>query len=286
MEKVYDLVANAENFHKELTENMGVAAKYVHMTLKGGKAYINISSALTTQEESDMDAIVASHDSDLVLPYFKIYDFLTGNAPEDKNQLPCNIDFKTMLHFALVKKTLPKDKGKPTAVEYYEKLVNGVYTNLVCRIDFTLTYDAGGFITEKIAMLKWYKTDDSMGMMGKNIGRVFDQVIDAEPRIKEGKQRRGSVVNGLQLPILAGLIESEATLVDETADEKQLRMILIGREFLTFHKVDFDNFIDHSDQAIVTTVTNDADPGHAFLDNTVTSWGGITIRAFILNELS
>lgn len=217
--------------------------------------------------------------------HYKIYEFLKDSPnlkdlAEDPWRYPYDIDFKTMLKTKLAKKTLPKSFGKPTSVEYYESYdpAIGTYSNLVARVDFTLTYDPMGFISKKEALLRFYKADGSLEMdKSKDIGRSYDPLYDMEYRIKEGVTRRTSVVDNLQLPIL-GVLKAiyPTTPISD--------VIKIGRDFLDRYEREFYMFIKASKKDIITSITDAQD---AWLDAPFPPAGpGVTVRMYLINELS
>jgi hypothetical protein len=235
-----------------------------------------------------------------VFPY-KIYSLLKNPDEQDDLTTPKDIDFKSDLTISLQKKTLPKVQGKPTAVEYYEKKYyqtdeNGlvldatgnpvvIYENIICRIDFQLSYDPLGFISSKIAMLQWYREDGSVDYStGKDLGKLYDPVLDHEARIMEGKQRRQAIVDGLQLPVLGILFMIYPT-------KSQLEVLSIGREFLNRLDEDFRDFVEKS-----LSVTDPEDPNFGRkvilvkIEEQPDPWldvdlGGFTLRAMLLAEL-
>lgn len=259
-------------------------AKYIGVSYSDNTLVVYFTEDLTPGAIIDLGNIIASHDDAIEKPYYLVYDLVPNKENYNIYEPPLDIDFTINLIQTLHKKTLPKTHGKPTSVEYYKNYNNGNYTGIVTRRDFVLTYDSGGFITEKQDMIGWYMSDGSLSPIRKNIGKKFDPILDMEARIKEGKARRGSIIDGLQLPVLAGLIETQPLLEGETPVEKQQRMILIGRAFLLEYFTAFQNLIDHSDKSVIQTIWDE--DRYPWLDSPVPSWGGFTIRGYILNELN
>lgn len=216
--------------------------------------------------------------------HYKIYEFLgdspnLGELADNPWRFPYDIDFTIMLPKKLEKKTLPKVQGKPTSVEYYEKYdpVTGIYENIIARIDFELSYDPLGFITERKELLRFYRSDNSVSTEFKNIGRAFDPIYDAEYRIKEGVLRRQSIVDNLQLPIL-GVLQAVYSTIPLT------EVVEMGRDFLDRYEREFDLFIKASKKDIITEITNATDP---WLDVPFPPAGpGVTVRMYIISELS
>ncbi len=247
------------------------------------------------------------------IPYYKIYAYVSGGVKDNADiyRLPSDIDFKSDLYLTLEKKILPKIKGVPTSVEYYEKkevfLVNGrpstEYSDIICRVDFSLYYDLNGFIFKKDAILKWYLSDDTLcnincdkyvvgstcTLCSKNIGDTFDPILDSAKIIEEGVNRRRTIYNELQIPALAFLQAIFPTY-------NQLELIGLGRDFMSFYKADFDSFIYES-----LTVLDPADPffgkkvivkkmaldtTHAWLDSVANlGFGDISPRQFLMGSL-
>lgn len=71
-------------------------------------------------------------------------------------------------------------------------------------------------------------------------------------QIKEGKRRRGNIVDGIQLPIMGMMIE---VLGVEPYNYSSLAILSIGRDFLDDHEEYFNKFIKNS-----STVTDPQDP--------------------------
>lgn len=234
---------------------------------------------------------------------FKIYKWLTNKKVADTYALPSDIDFTTDLSIMLHKKLLPKVKGKPTSCEYYEekqfRVENGNlvldsngnpiidYTNLVCKIVFELTYDSFGFIVQRKEKLYWYRENGDISEEYKDIGRIFDPTLDHEARIQEGKERRGSIVDNLQLPILGLLKLAYPT---KTAIE----VLGIGRAFLAGYDQDFRDFINSSlsvtdsnspdfNKKVIYVKIRDSD--EVWLDLAIPAIG-TTIRQYLLNEFT
>jgi len=217
-----------------------------------------------------------------VYPY-KIYRLLahSPNMPysqDDTFAFPYDIDFTTMLNKTLIKKTLPKIQGKPISVEYYEEYDNGLYSNIIARIDFELTYDALGFITQRKELLKFYRENDEVSAEFKDIGRKFDPLYDAEARILEGVKRRQSIIDNLQLPIL-GVLQYAFSSTMSLND-----IVVMGREFLDRFQRDFDLFIKASKKDIITSIGAATD---VWLNFPFTPAGpGVTVRQYIISELT
>ena len=219
---------------------------------------------------------------DFLAPYekfsYKVYDFLPAtHLVEDKCAFPYDIDFKTMLTSKLSKKSLPKVQGKPTLIEYYESYdtATGVYTNLIAKIDFTLHYDPLGFIYKIEKILRFKKTDESWSSEFKDIGRSYDMLYDAEFRIKEGKLRRESIVDNLQLPILA-VLRAFYPMNDF------ITVVKMGRDFLDNYEREFDLFIKASKKDIITAIQ--AETESPWLEAPIAP--GLTVRQHLINELS
>ena len=234
-------------------------------------------------------SVFGKHMEDVLLTrrvyHYKIYEYLKDSPTlkelaEDPWVYPYDVDFKTMLKVKLAKKVLPKHQGKPTSIEYYESYdsVTGVYTGIIARIDFTLSYDSVGFITKKEALLRFYRADDTFEMgKYKDIGRSYDPIYDAELRIREGVIRRRSIVDNLQLPIL-GVLQAVSPGVPVS------EVVLMGRSFLDRYRVEFDLFIKASKKDIITKMSGATDP---WLEAPFPPAGpGVTVRMYLISELS
>ena len=234
-------------------------------------------------------------------PYYVIYKYVAKHvgAEIDIYDVPYDIDFKSDLLISPEKKVLPKNKGVPTLVEYYEikQIINDEgnvnYSNKICEINFELKYTSLGFIYQKIALLGWCMSDGTCDAINtKDIGQVYDTVLDSGKIIKEGVDRRRSIYDELQLPALAIIQKA-------LPDKSELELMSIGREFMSYYKDEFDGFIyesrtildtenaDFGMKSIVSAVKNDNEANHAWLDTPVDiGFGTITGRAFFMEQMS
>lgn len=225
---------------------------------------------------------------------YKLYKFAKNPAAwDDWEEEPFDVDFKSALKFTLAKKVLPKVKGRPTKVEYYEKSYDQldqfenpvldpttgqpvrVYENLIAEIDFTLIYDSDGLIKDRSLKLYWYREDGTKSTQYKELGRGYDAVLDKDFRVSEGQQRRRSVVNTLSAILLEwmkghfalGMLESD--IVD------------LHKAWFETHQSAFSLYLETGSPKINNDIASDPS---AWLDEAYE--GMQTVRDFLLEELT
>ncbi len=144
-------------------------------------------------------------------------------------------------------------------------------TDTLIEVNIEYERDALGFAVRRTTTRTWYNIDNSKNTDNKITKKNY--VINLLDQIEEGIRRRGNIVKGLKLPVLAFMIGT----MTGTSPE----IIQIGRDFLQGHQLAFQCFIDDSQKQIITNITNDETE---WLDNYINQ--DTTIRQFIIAELS
>jgi hypothetical protein len=232
---------------------------------------------------------------------YKIYKYLNFNSFEDMMMVPFDVNYKTGLDTKLfVSHTF---NSSPTGAShgelqksiYYEYAeidpVSGEPTNFqnpILEVAFTWVRDALGFVVQRLSEIKWYRWDGTLDTLNT---KKMTKLYSKEDAIKEGKRRRGNIVDALYMPVLGFLIATEPFIPEDGGNEllRQQRLILTGRTFLAEHKASFDNFIDDSNKQIITDIANDT---RIWLDNDISLMLGapveanIKIRTFLTDAFS
>ena len=253
------------------------------------------SEALTAQEDSDLDSLVANFiDADPELKELKIYDIAKSEAVHKHFH---NIDYKKELTQSLIpKRTVTK--GEVVNVKWYDSLDgNGNPSGLVIDVSIAYTRDANGFATSRVTTRTWYNKDGSENPEKKITNKYY--FVNPSDMIDEGLKRRKLLINSIQIPTLTFMSEVLMPL-----GYSQESVVLKGREFMDDYEGYFNKFVDNS-----STVTDPADPNfgkknivvrlednsvdgpnadcNLWLDQAPASLGGLTtIRQYLVAEFS
>jgi len=202
-----------------------------------------------------------------------IYDFVT-NRPDDKKIPPFDLDFLTSLSIKLHRKQTMV-KGEIKVEEYYKDFNGTVYSGLVVKESNVYTRDSFGFAQYRTTTVEWILKNGQTSDKKK----IWKKYYDSLQMIEEGVVRRGNIVKYLQPVILTILMQT-------STQSEMMNIIPWGRSFLSYLKSEFDNFVDHSDKAIISRV-DDEDVLIQFpwltrqIPNTQ-----ITILQYIISELT
>lgn len=230
------------------------------------------------ERESDFNNWVSTN---IQPPKFvKLYNFLPNNYRIDTAKPPFDIDFSKASTPKLHRKSILV-KGECRSEEWYESVNNGVFTNLVIKENHTYTRDALGFARKRNTIITYYNSDNTPNENTKTVYKEYDNL----ETIKEGIERRGNLVQNLQMPCI-GLISIALT----GSPNPTPAVIIEGRRFLFDYKKEFDAFVDESNKEIVQCFSNPANSKYASVSNyswidSVTPYG-VTIRQFLIGELT
>lgn len=203
-----------------------------------------------------------------------IYDFTT-KVTSDKKIPPFDLDFLTSLTIKLHRKQT-MIKGEVQTEEYYQSFDGSQYSGLVVKESNTYTRDSLGFALYRTTTVEWVLKNGQMSDKKK----VWKKFYDPLQMIEEGIDRRGNIIKFLQ-PKILGLLQ-----VSLPANEI-VNILVYGRAFLSDLKNDFENFVNHSDRALYTTL-QDANllTKHPWLTLTPAALGGSRIIDYILAEVT
>jgi hypothetical protein len=167
-------------------------------------------------------------------------------------------------------------KGEVQVEEYYLSFNGTTYSDLIVKEVHTFTRNIMGFAIYRTTTVSWYN-ESGLECMDKKIWTKF---YDGLQTIEEGIVRRGNIVKYLQPAIL--------TFLQQTLSQEQLPNILtLGRNFLNDYKTDLDNFVDHSDKTILTTLIQiGVAVAHPWTQNMIPGMGTTKIIDYILAELT
>lgn len=223
---------------------------------------------------------------DMSLFDVKIWDITDPQVKEER------IDFRTINYRTDLTTTLYPNrtmvKGEIKKVDWYS---DPELTDKILTAEISYTRDQFGFAVERTTTRKWVMTNGEYHNLVKITKKKYD--INPIDQIKEGKVRRGNIVDAFQTPVLAAMIE---ILVPQ--GHSHTEVLLRGRKILDGVSLELKNFIDNS-----STVTNESDPNFGRkvmavkweeLAATTEPWmkepsqtlGGTTPEQYLVNEFS
>lgn len=246
-------------------------------------ATVHLLREPTGAEDENITSTVNNH-----TPSYKAYKIW----PMVKNPMPSHMD-PSDVNFSLLPLAKKKiyNKGELEKVVYYKSATVGVdgsisYSDPVLETTWSYTRDPIGFAVYVEETAKWYYDDDTLGPHSKTIPHYYDGV----DKIKEGKRRRGALIDNLMIPLSEMIITNHTILLRTQNSDPDLMLdatqvnaqIQRGRDFMTDYNNDLSSFVNHADPKILTTITNDT--AHSFLNETVPGTT-TTIRDYIKSEL-
>lgn len=248
---------------------------------------VYFSRNLTTEEAAMVSSVVSSH-----VPaenYGPIINSLVSShkANSEYFDIDYKIEPRPNLH--------PQRQfvqGELQTVYWYN---NEFHDLLVIRVDIEYTRDAYGFALERETVRTWFDFNGNEMPFKKVTKKEYSPI----EMIKEGKKRRGNIVDGVQIPVLAFL--QEAAMNPEASAEYSLNpstVILTGRGFMDRFATSFKNFIENSSTIIDTNSPNfgkktvvvefesAAENTDLWLNYKPSALGGASILQYLVGEFS
>lgn len=216
---------------------------------------------------------------------FQIYEYVPRPLlNRDKLVPPFDIDYKVGLSRRLVPARV-MIKGELQEVTYYaeydwsEPEEYNRYKVPVLKVTIAYVRDALGFAQYRTTTRQWYYTDGTL-CTDPACTKTTSKGYDLRTTIVEGKRRRQNVIDGLLLPVLGMMIQTE--LSNPTSEfSTEAELILEGRRLLATWKPAIIDFVDDSNTTFADTVTAATE---YYLDNVVNAQG-LTIRQYILYNI-
>jgi hypothetical protein len=269
-------LVNAEKLSKDFEDNNLSYDKFV---IKGDSLEV-----YSGEPEASITSLINAHDGS-PLPYPRILDLFDENFDGKGFR---DLDYT-------IKGLYPKrtfSQGELQLVEWY---LEPTFDTMVLNTTINYTRDAYGFATSRTTVRRWCNTDGSYNPLIKTKTKYYT----ALEMIKEGKRRRGNIVDGVQLPVFSFLQEAaNDPTAAATYGLNPATVLLVGREFMDRFDLEFGKFTDNS-----SSITDINDPNFnrktvvvAFEEaaNTTDSWlnyqpmalGGATILQYLVGEFS
>ena len=178
----------------------------IEIVMKFGEDQLRftLSEALTVQEETDLDNFISSFedvDPEQKIPV--IYDIAKAEA---KGKHFHNINYKIELTQSLIpERETGTVKGEVREVFWYKDMdvsdpQNPTPVNPVLRTNVQYFRDPTGFATHRVTTRTYYNRDGSENSQVKTTTKFYH--VNRQDMIKEGKKRRGLLVDSIQIPTM------------------------------------------------------------------------------------
>lgn len=247
--------------------------------LQGGESTLDAIEAVVgeiTEPYVDPDP-----PSDPVPPAVKLYRYVDPNTVRDLSTPPHTLDYITGIDGRLHPTNAVMVDGEVRQIDYYADATMDPatgqvsYDDLVVRESFVYQRDAVGFARGRVQTITWYTEDDEPHPSTKQRMKLYEP----EESLREGQRRRGNITDKLAMDLTYWLLATQTQLANPQD------RIDLGRDFMRFHKLSFDMFVEASSSQILYDVRDDDDPAHAvWIDDELAP--GVTIRATILDALN
>jgi len=238
---------------------------------------INFTQALSQQQKTDLDAIMASHPvANLGL---KIYSIAKEEAKQKHfHNLFYTIEIEPNLH--------PKRAftfGVLNNIKWYS---DGALTNLILEVDILYNYDGLGLVTDRIVTRKWYMENDNSHPDEKVTTK--DYTINPQDQLDEAILRRTNNIRQTNLWLIGavpGLTVADGTITDHTTIEIKDD----GVAFFEKYELKKNKFVDVGSLELETAVKDEVDAQWDWFNTDATALG-ITavsdVRDYIIYQLS
>lgn len=221
-------------------------------------------------DESDVVSLVKEcADCCKILRYIPNPEWELGVAPIEHNYIT------GLITRLFAKRTFVQ--GELQRIDWY---ADEMETDLVIRVEVVYERDAVGFATRRTTTRTWIKEDGTDASPQKIT--IKNYTSDMLGQIDEGVRRRGNLVKGIQMPVMGMLLATISAKDGESEIERQSRIILLGRKFLSDNKKYFTAFTEDSNREIVNVIEGSTD---FWMDNVIDG-NGTTIRQYLVNELN
>lgn len=172
MKREYDL---AQFDHAKLLEeitNEDIKGKIYAIIPKGEKIEVYLSQNLTSEEDTELAAVIAAHDGTPVAP-LRVHRVL----PKDSDPLISDFSILGFRKMAPYYDRGRKDRAIYMCVTKEEIIVEKVFRDI---------RDESGRLTDLEITFNWYRDDDTIGLTKTEIAKSFNK---AESKTEERKRR-------------------------------------------------------------------------------------------------
>ena len=232
---------------------------------------VETASSLSPEELSSLEAAIDNHS-----PYstLRIYAFIPKDSPYvvfDHCTPPFDTNFETGLTARLYR-NLTKVFGEVQEIKYSED-AEGNLPVIIERMNYIR--DSLGFAQERFTEISWVDVNNRE----HNIKKTLHKIYEPDDALREGKRRRGNIIDDAMMSVGYLLQVTQAATGQEA--------LQLGRNFLKDNKLASDMFVEASDPGILFAIKYEDDPLHAWLDNQVPGApAGYTIRRYTFDQIN
>ena len=213
---------------------------------------------------------------------YKIYEYMDDLDQEFVNpyHLPSYINYKTQLNTRLFP-VHTFNKGELQRTMYYGTYdeETETYSEPVLCCDFAYTRDPLNFAIKRDTVRKWFRTNE---VLEESSVKTSTKYYDQQQRIREGKRRRGNVMDDITITVMGMIIATELPKGELSPYSNETEVVAEGKRFLAYHKDAFTNYIDDANEQIIDDIILDSTH---WLSNIIDG-NGTTILDYLVNELT
>ena len=234
--------------------------------------YVQVRNELQKLIPNDVESLTIQEKDILreynLYKYFKIYDRISNSSTIISSNPPIDIDYDLLGY----NKKRFFNKGELEKVEYHENFdqLTNVYSGRVVE-ELRTYYRINQMLSRREMVINWLLEDGTTGWT-KNTVKYYAQL----EAIQAGVTRRDNVIANLKIEVL-GLIMMSSGVTAVQAQQ-------LAVPFLDTYTVNITKYIQGFEEQLRTAILNDTIT--PWLDLVIPNTGGITIRQYLISELT
>lgn len=200
--------------------------------------------------------------------YFKIYDKINDPSVIIGQHPPVDIDYDLLGY----NKKRTFNKGELERVEYYEKFnqTANTFTNKVVE-EIRTYYRINQMLSRREMTINWLLSNNTTGYT-KTTTKYYT-MIEA---IQAGETRRSNLISDLKIDVIG--------LIMMASGATSIQAQFAGTPFLSTYAIEISKYIQGFEQQLKDAIANDV--LYSWMNLTIPNTGGITIRQYLIGELS
>lgn len=259
----------------------------------GGEVHVDATQLTDAQYATEVAALAAAVEASrlasiaaltAVLPtHVKLYRYMpnANDGHHNKNEPPFSTDYVTGVEGRLNPTNATVVKGEIRRIDYYANAtapdpVTGAvaYSDLIVREEFAYTRDSIGFARARTQTITWYREDGTAHPTVKTRLKYYEP----QDSMIEGQRRRRNITDKTMMEVTNWLVATQTQLTSVQA------RIDLGRDFMKYHKTNFDMFIDASSKQVWYDVRDSGIVLHPWLSSNYST--GLTVRKKIQDDIN
>lgn len=240
-------------------ETAGLDYGQVRLEIKSLK--IEMASGFTSTEISTLNQYG-------LVDYYILYDFLRFTQPFNSKKPPYEVDYDL---WGFHKKKY-HNKGELRKIEYYANydFPSNTYKNIVVKEDITY-YRLNEMVYRLVKDISWFLDNGNTGAT-----KTITKYLTLDESIILGEDRRRTIISQLKIKVI-GLLQMTSGVTQTEAEE-------MGMSLIDIYGTNIVKYIEGVGNSLVDALN--ADITFSWLNNVIPDSGGITIRQYLISELT